>query len=126
MIGSVVVNSFGTRWFNTWLPAGYTPQWYALAWNEFQLPDILLVTVEVVGAVVLLSGLIGVPAAYAMARRELSRQAGGHAAVPAAAAGAADHLRHSAGDGAVPGASCRDDLGRDPGQPGADACRSSS
>ncbi len=22
MIGSVVVNSFGTRWFNTWLPAG--------------------------------------------------------------------------------------------------------
>ena len=26
MIGSVVVNSFGTRWFNTWLPAGFTPQ----------------------------------------------------------------------------------------------------
>jgi putative spermidine/putrescine transport system permease protein len=69
MIGSVVVNSFGTRWFNTWLPAGYTPQWYALAWNEFGLPDILLVTLEVVGTVVVLSGLIGVPAAYAMARR---------------------------------------------------------
>ncbi len=69
MIGSVVVNSFGTRWLNAWLPAGYTPQWNALAWNEFGLPDILLVTVEVVGTVVLLSGLIGVPAAYAMARR---------------------------------------------------------
>ena len=69
MIGSVVVNSFGTRWFNTWLPPSYTGQWYALAWNEFGLPDILLVTVEVVGAVVLLSGLVGVPAAYAMARR---------------------------------------------------------
>jgi putative spermidine/putrescine transport system permease protein len=69
MIGSVVVNSFGTRWFNTWLPSGYTPQWYALAWNEFGLPDILLVTLEVVGSVVVLSGLIGVPAAYAMARR---------------------------------------------------------
>jgi len=69
MIGSVVVNSFGTRWFNTWLPAGFTTQWYSLAWNEFQLPDILLVTAEVVGAVVLISGLIGVPAAYAMARR---------------------------------------------------------
>ena len=40
-----------------------------MAWDEFQLPDILLVTAEVVGAVVLLSGLIGVPAAYAMARR---------------------------------------------------------
>jgi putative spermidine/putrescine transport system permease protein len=70
MIGSVVVNSFGTHWFNTWLPAGYTPQWYSLAWNEFQLPQILLVTAEVVGAVVLLSALIGVPTAYAMARRE--------------------------------------------------------
>jgi putative spermidine/putrescine transport system permease protein len=70
MIGSVVVNSFGTHWFNAWLPAGFTTQWYSLAWNEFQLPDILLVTAEVVGAVVLLSALIGVPTAYAMARRE--------------------------------------------------------
>jgi putative spermidine/putrescine transport system permease protein len=69
MIGSVVVNSFGTRWFNTWLPAGFTPQWYTMAWDEFQLPAILLVTLEVVGAVVLISGLIGVPTAYAMARR---------------------------------------------------------
>jgi putative spermidine/putrescine transport system permease protein len=69
MIGSVVVNSFGTQWFNTWLPSGFTTQWYSLAWNEFQLPDILLVTLEVVGTVVLLSGLIGVPTAYAMARR---------------------------------------------------------
>jgi len=70
MIASVVVNSFGTRWFTTWLPAGYTTRWYLLAWNEFQLPDILIVTVQAVGAVVLLSGLIGVPAAYAMARRD--------------------------------------------------------
>jgi putative spermidine/putrescine transport system permease protein len=70
MIASVVVNSFGTRWFATWLPTDYTTRWYSLAWNEFHLPDILLVTVEVVGAVVLLSGVIGVPAAYAMARRD--------------------------------------------------------
>jgi putative spermidine/putrescine transport system permease protein len=70
MIASVVVNSFGTRWFGTWLPAGYTDRWYVFAWEEFELPAILIVTVEVVGAVVLLSGLIGVPAAYAMARRD--------------------------------------------------------
>jgi putative spermidine/putrescine transport system permease protein len=70
MIATVVVNSFGTRWFATWLPSGYTTRWYALAWNEFQLPDILLVTMQVVGAVVILSGVIGVPAAYAMARRD--------------------------------------------------------
>ena len=70
MIGAVVVNSFGTRWFNTWLPLGFTTRWYEMAWNEFQLPGILVVTVQVVGAVVILSGLIGVPAAYAVARRD--------------------------------------------------------
>ncbi|MBS0638847.1 MAG: ABC transporter permease subunit [Proteobacteria bacterium] len=70
MIAAVVVNSFGTRWFTTWLPTGYTTRWYILAWNEFHLPDILLVTIQAVGAVVILSGIIGVPAAYAMARRD--------------------------------------------------------
>lgn len=69
MIATVVVNSFGTRWLQAWLPAGYTTRWYEAAWNEFQLRDVLIVTFQVVGAVVVLSGLIGVPAAYALARR---------------------------------------------------------
>ena len=69
MIATVVVNSFGTRWFNTWLPAAFTTRWYKSAWDEFQLHDVLIVTFEVVGAVVLFSGLLGVPAAYALARR---------------------------------------------------------
>jgi len=69
MVATVVINSFGTRWFNSWLPVGFTTRWYESAWNEFQLHDVLIVTFEVVGAVVLLSGLLGVPAAYAMARR---------------------------------------------------------
>jgi putative spermidine/putrescine transport system permease protein len=70
MIGSVLVNSFGTRWFNTWLPAAFTPSWYLSAWDEFQLLDVLETTMEVVAAVVVISGLLGVPAAYAMARRD--------------------------------------------------------
>jgi len=70
LIATVVVNSFSTRWFTTWLPIGFTTHWYASAWEEFQLPDVLIATFEVVGAVVLVSGLLGVPAAYAMARRE--------------------------------------------------------
>jgi len=69
MVTTVVINSFGTRWFNAWLPAAFTTRWYESAWNEFQLHDVLIVTFEVVGAVVLLSGLLGVPAAYALARR---------------------------------------------------------
>ncbi|MBO0735294.1 MAG: ABC transporter permease subunit [Alphaproteobacteria bacterium] len=70
MIATVVLDSIGTHWFATWLPAGWTGRWYGMVWNEFQLPPILIVTVEVVAAVILLSGLIGVPAAYAMARRD--------------------------------------------------------
>jgi len=70
LIATVVVNSFSTRWFTTWLPVGFTTKWYVSAWEEFQLPEVLTATFEVVGAVVLISGLLGVPAAYAMARRE--------------------------------------------------------
>ncbi len=75
LIATVVVSSFGTRWLGTWLPAGFTTRWYASAWEEFQLPDVLLTTLEVVGAVVVLSGVLGVPAAYAMARRDFPGKA---------------------------------------------------
>ena len=70
MIATVVTSSFASRWLRAWLPDGYTTKWYASAWNEFQLDDVLIVTFQIVFAVVALSGLIGVPAAYAMARRE--------------------------------------------------------
>jgi putative spermidine/putrescine transport system permease protein len=69
MIATVVVNSFATRWLGTWLPPAFTTRWYVSAWQEFQLDEVLLTTFQVVGAVVLLSGLLGVPAAYALARR---------------------------------------------------------
>lgn len=70
LIATVVVSSFATRWLRTWLPSGWTTHWYASAWQEFQLGDVLTVTFEVVFLVVALSGLLGVPAAYAMARRD--------------------------------------------------------
>ena len=69
MIASVATNSFARRWLGTWLPEGWTTSWYTAAWSEFQLGDILWVTVEVVFAVVFLALLIGVPAAYTLARR---------------------------------------------------------
>ncbi|RDI60786.1 ABC transporter permease [Microvirga subterranea] len=70
MIATVVTSSFATRWLGTWLPAGWTTRWYDSAWSEFQLGDVLLVTFQVVGAVVLISGVLGVTAAYALARRD--------------------------------------------------------
>ncbi|MBA3425789.1 MAG: ABC transporter permease subunit [Rubrobacter sp.] len=69
VIGSVVVNSFATQWFDTWLPSGFTARWYAEAWAEFDLFDVLFVTLEIALAVVVASVILGVPAAYALARR---------------------------------------------------------
>jgi putative spermidine/putrescine transport system permease protein len=70
VIASVAVSSFATRWLGTWLPAGYTTRWYSAAWDEFQLGDVLEVTLEIVFVVVAVSILIGVPAAYALARKD--------------------------------------------------------
>jgi putative spermidine/putrescine transport system permease protein len=69
VVGSVLVSSFGTRWFGTWLPEGFTTNWYADAWRSFGLLDVVIVTLQVSLLVVLISVLIGVPAAYVLARR---------------------------------------------------------
>src|SRR5262249_17928636 len=68
-IAAVAVNSLSTRWFGAWLPAGFTTRWYSSAWDEFQLNDVLIATFQVVGGVVLLSGVIGVRAVCAWGRR---------------------------------------------------------
>jgi putative spermidine/putrescine transport system permease protein len=70
LVGEVVINSLGTRWFDAWLPEGFTTSWYSEAWNEFALLDVLRVTIEVAVAVVAISLALGVPAAYAIARRD--------------------------------------------------------
>lgn len=70
MIATVLLSSFATRWLRSWFPADYTVRWYAAAWSEFQLGDILQVTMQVTLLVVALSALIGVPAAYALARAD--------------------------------------------------------
>jgi putative spermidine/putrescine transport system permease protein len=69
VVGAVVVDSFGTRWFTGWLPSGWTTHWYGTTWREFDLGGVLIVTLEVALAVVVISLLVGVPAAYALARR---------------------------------------------------------
>ncbi|WP_328468469.1 ABC transporter permease subunit [Actinoplanes sp. NBC_00393] len=69
VIGSVVVNSFGLRWFDSWLPEAYTTQWYGQAWDEFTLLPVLTVTLIVCLLVAGISVAVGVPAAYVLARR---------------------------------------------------------
>ncbi|MGV2104504.1 ABC transporter permease [Agrobacterium vitis] len=70
VIASVVVNSFARRWLGTWLPTGWTTRWYSDAWSEFQLSSVVTVTFQITFTVVIISGLLGVMTAYALARRD--------------------------------------------------------
>lgn len=70
LIVAVATNSVATRWLGTWLPEAYTTGWYLSAWKEFQLGHVLVVTVVVVFSVVFFSLLLGVPAAYTLARKD--------------------------------------------------------
>jgi putative spermidine/putrescine transport system permease protein len=69
IVGSVLVNSFGTEWFDSWMPNGYTTKWYTEAWQEYGLLAVIVTTLEVAVAVVALSVVIGVPASYVLARQ---------------------------------------------------------
>jgi len=66
---SVVVDSLGAQWFNTYLPERFTQTWYTSAWETFDMTHILGVTLIVAVAVIVISVLVGVPAAYLLARR---------------------------------------------------------
>jgi putative spermidine/putrescine transport system permease protein len=70
IVAAVVVDSLGTRWLDHWLPDAFTTHWYGDAWREFGLTAVMRVTIEIAAAVVALSLLIGVPASYALARRD--------------------------------------------------------
>jgi putative spermidine/putrescine transport system permease protein len=69
LLVTVVLNSLSGHWFASWLPSGWTGAWYGQAWSQFDLGQVLLVTLEVAITVVVVSLLLGVPAAYALARR---------------------------------------------------------
>lgn len=75
VVGSVVVNSFATQWFDSWLPDGFTMAWYGAAWKDFDLGQVVGTTLIVSIVVVVLSVLIGAPASYVLARRNFPGKA---------------------------------------------------
>jgi len=66
---SVVVDSLGKSWFNTWLPLSFSTSWYTSSWAQFGMTHIIGVTLTVALVVIVVSVLVGVPAAYLLARR---------------------------------------------------------
>src|SRR5690348_4098849 len=69
MVGSVVIDSFGHQWFNTWLPTSYSTEWYTYLSGDHDIGQFLFNTLFVALATTLLSLLIGFPASYVLARR---------------------------------------------------------
>src|SRR2546422_2277668 len=70
VVGHVLVSSFARRWFATPLPGALTTEWYAYAWREFQLDQVLGVTLTVAGTVTAAALVLGFPAAYLLARHD--------------------------------------------------------
>ncbi len=70
VIGTVVISSFATEWFDGWLPSGWTTKFYLTAWQDYQVPNLLRATLKVALSVVTISILVGTPAAYVLARRD--------------------------------------------------------
>ena len=66
---SVIVDSFGKSWFNSWLPLSFSTSWYTSSWAQFGMTHIIGVTLTVALVVIVISVLVGVPAAYLLARR---------------------------------------------------------
>jgi putative spermidine/putrescine transport system permease protein len=69
LVGAVIVRSVGDQWFGTWWPKSFSTKYYADAWREYKLGEVLWITLRVSLSVVFVSVLLGVPAAYALARR---------------------------------------------------------
>ena len=76
IVGHVAVSSFAKRWFTTPFPPMWTTEWYAYSWHEFQLAQVLTVTVFVAGTVTALALLLGFPAAYLLARHDFRGKSG--------------------------------------------------
>ena len=75
IVGNVLVSAFAKRWFGKPLPPAFTTDWFVFAWKNFDLGQVLGVTLFVALAAVVLALLVGTPAAYVLARRKFRGKA---------------------------------------------------
>jgi putative spermidine/putrescine transport system permease protein len=71
MVCTVVIDSLGARWFDSWLPQGlFTTQWYAFEFSDHDIIQLLSNTFIVAIGATLIALLAGFPAAYVLARKQ--------------------------------------------------------
>lgn len=70
LVGTVLVESFATRWFGTWLPPAFTGDWYKYIGENHDMGQLLFNTLFVAIATTLIALVLGFPAAYVLARKQ--------------------------------------------------------
>ncbi len=70
IVGTVLIDSFGKEWFNTWLPDGLTTNWYVYLSSDHDIGSLIFNTLFIGVSTTLLALVIGFPAAYVLARKQ--------------------------------------------------------
>lgn len=69
LVGTVIVDALGSHWFyGSWLPQGFTTQWYQYELNDHDFGSLLFNTLFVALAVTVIALIAGFGAAYVLAR----------------------------------------------------------
>ncbi|MDQ0338608.1 putative spermidine/putrescine transport system permease protein [Caldalkalibacillus uzonensis] len=67
---SVFFSAFGTEWFGTFLPEGYTFEWMKRAWVAYDIGSYYKITLKIVGVATIISLILSIPSAYVLARKQ--------------------------------------------------------
>ena len=71
LVGTVVVDALGSHWFyGSWLPQGFTTQWYQYELGDHDFGSLLFNTLFVALAVTIIALIAGFGAAYVLARQQ--------------------------------------------------------
>ena len=67
---AVILSAFGTQWYATFLPEGFTIDWFVEAWKRYDVGQYFKVTMEIVFTATVISLLLSIPTVYILARRD--------------------------------------------------------
>ena len=68
---ALAVTSVGFHWFGGWLPESLTFRWFSFATSASNVPSLIVNSLIIAGLCVVISMGIGIPAAWALARRRI-------------------------------------------------------
>lgn len=69
MTVSVILNAFGEEWYGTFLPQGFTLEWFINAWNAYEVGEYFKITMQIVFIATVISLILSIPSVYILARR---------------------------------------------------------